>query len=653
MKRLHFVLIGFVLAVATLAWAQSLPTTLADFTLPGSQPGQSGSIEAPSQCSVCHAGYDRDVEPQFNWRGSMMAHAARDPLFYAALTIANQDAPWSGDACIRCHSPGGWLGGRSVPTDGSALSANDRQGVQCAFCHGLVKPAPVGVNPYPDDATYSAGTWPADQSYLGTLGTIPPVSGSGMYVVDASDMRRGPRGGITAPHTWAYSPFHRDAALCGTCHDVSNPLFSRDSTGAYLLNANGQPAPSADSRDVFPVERTFSEWRMSEYNSPAGVYAPQFGGNKPNVSTCQDCHMRDVTGKASNRPSGPVRSDLALHDLTGGNTFIPRLVADLYAAEVDTAELNDGMQRARYMLQNAAHLDLQVSPLWNGWRARVRVTNETGHKLPSGYPEGRRMWIQVQAWDEADLLVYESGAYDTATATLVRDTDAKVYECELGISAALSPVVGLPAGQSFHFILNDQVYKDNRIPPRGFTNAGFAAVQAAPVGAAYADGQHWDDTDYDLPAATRRVTATLWYQTTSREYVEFLRDANTTDTRGETLYQGWLAHGKSTPETMATASDTLQATTEARAAGGGERLALTAAPRGDAVRFVLVLPRAGRVTLHVYDVRSRRVATLADAVWARGRHVVEWPTHSHASGFYFARLQSPDGALVRKVAVVH
>ena len=87
----------------------SVPTTINDFFLPGSQPGESGNLEMPDKCDNCHGGYDLAVEPAFNWRGSMMSQAARDPLFYACLAIANQDAAESGDLCIRCHSPKGWL----------------------------------------------------------------------------------------------------------------------------------------------------------------------------------------------------------------------------------------------------------------------------------------------------------------------------------------------------------------------------------------------------------------------------------------------------------------------------------------------------------------------------------------------------------------
>ena len=47
-----------------------------------------------------------------------MGQAARDPLFHACLAVANQDAAFAGDLCIRCHTPGGWISGRSEPTDG-------------------------------------------------------------------------------------------------------------------------------------------------------------------------------------------------------------------------------------------------------------------------------------------------------------------------------------------------------------------------------------------------------------------------------------------------------------------------------------------------------------------------------------------------------
>jgi hypothetical protein len=546
---------AFVFAVSALG---SVPTTLNDFFLPGSQPNQSGQLETPDKCDNCHGGYNQAVEPAFNWRGSMMAQAARDPFFYACMAISNQDAPDAGDLCIRCHSMAGWLEGRSSPTDGSALNNNDRQGVQCDFCHKLVKPTPLGVNPYPNDPAYTSGTYPQDQSYLSLLNPIPSHSANGMYIADANNAKRGPFADAEARHQFFYSPFHRDASLCGTCHDVSNPVYTKDSNGNYVPNTFDQASPSFDPYTMFPIERTFSEWKMSAYNSPGGVYAPQFGGNKTYVSTCQDCHLKDVTGVGCNKPGAPTRTDLPLHDMTGGNTFIPLLIPSLYPGEVDTAALNAGIQRATGMLQKAVSLMLTVTPQGSDYSATVKVTNETGHKLPSGYPEGRRIWINLKAYDTLGILIYESGAYDLASGILTHDPNIKVYEIKPGISADLAPTLGLPVGPSFHFVLNNHIYQDNRIPPRGFTNAGFATIQSAPVGYTYADGQYWDLTDYVVPGATARVVATLYYQTTSKEYVEFLRDENRTNQWGQTFYNLWAGNGKSAPVAMATDTVELQ-----------------------------------------------------------------------------------------------
>jgi hypothetical protein len=557
-RRATFFSLSVAVFLVVSVWAQTsllpVPTTLADFFLPGSQHGQSGQLETPDKCDNCHGGYDSAVEPAFNWRGSMMAQAARDPFFYAAMAVANQDATDSGDLCIRCHSPAGWLEGRSVPTDGSALNLNDRQGVQCDFCHKLVRPSPIGVNPYPSDANYTT-TWAQDQNYLASLAVIPLWPGTGTYVADANNAKRGPYVNTAARHQMYYSPFHQDAALCGTCHDVSNPALSRQSDGSYWPNTFGRSADldngDFDPARMFPVERTYSEWRRSQFATTGVDLGGRFGGNKRVVSTCQDCHMPDVTGLGANKSGTPVRSDLPRHDFAGGNTFIPLTLAALWPGEVNQQALDGIVLRARNLLQNAA--SLAVSSPAQGI-LQVRVTNETGHKLPSGYPEGRRIWINVKGFDTAGTLVLESGRYDPAAATLVPDNALKVYEIKPGLSTTLAAALGLDAGPSFHFVLNNTVFKDNRIPPRGFTNQAFTEIQSPPVGYTYVDGQYWDDTQYLIPSSVTYAEVRLFYQTTSREYVEFLRDENRTNDWGRKLYAAWMAAGQSKPELMALAA---------------------------------------------------------------------------------------------------
>jgi hypothetical protein len=375
-----------------------------------------------------------------------------------------------------------------------------------------------------------------------------------MFVIDPNSMQRGPFTNVPAPHTFLVSPFHRDAAMCGTCHDVSNPAFTRDAQGNYVPNAFDTPTANTGAHSMLPVERTYSEWFHSEFNTPEGVYLPQFAGNKADgrVASCQDCHMRDVSGKGANPaqfPEVPTRPDLPLHDMTGGSTWVLGLLTNLFPSDVSAPAIRSGIERATYMLENAAEL----SVVQQGDQLQVRVINNTGHKLPTGYPEGRRIWLNVRFYDDAMTLVGESGAYDPDTGVLSHDAQAKIYEVHPGIDADLAALLDMAEGPSFHFVLNNKVFLDNRIPPRGFTNAIYASFGGEPVGHSYADGQYWDDTLYAMPPGATRADVRLYYQSTSKEFIEFLRDENRTDTRGQELYELWDQNGKCPPTLMAEA----------------------------------------------------------------------------------------------------
>ncbi len=526
----------------TAAGAAPLATTREDFRVPGTQPlSLSAPIPTPDQCQLCHSNYGQPaVEPLRNWKGSMMAQAGRDPLMWAALAVSNQLVPHSGETCLRCHLPKGWLEGRSVPEDGTSMTADDRQGVQCGVCHRLVDPIADPANP-PEDAAILAG-----------LAEPVPAFGNAMMVIDPQDRMRGPFDIVADlgndPHlpvrSTLVSPFHQESEVCGTCHNLRNPAFAKnDMTGEWELTAMDTPNP--DPTSGFPEQSTFDEWAASLY-ATTGVYAPQFGGNKAVVATCQDCHMPDVSGKDANL--GLTRDDVPLHTFAGSNTFIPSVLPfhPAFGSEVDVAALQAGIASSTDNLRKAA----TVSASFAGGDLTVRVTNETGHKLPTGYPEGRRMWLHVRALDAKRAVVFESGRYVFGTAEIVDDPHLHVWEAEQGMSADVAAAVGLPAGRSFHLSLNNLRLKDNRIPPRGFTNAAFADVDAEPVGATFADGQYWDDVVYPVGATAASAEITLYYQTASKEYVEFLRDANTTNAAGNILYTLWDEHNESVPVAM-------------------------------------------------------------------------------------------------------
>jgi hypothetical protein len=156
------------------------------------------------------------------------------------------------------------------------------------------------------------------------------------------------------------------------------------------------------------------------------------------------------------------------------------------------------------------------------------------------------MWLHVRFFDAGNQLIAERGAYDPSTGVLTTN-DTKVYAVEQGLDAPQAAATGLAAGPSFHFALNNKIWSDNRIPPRGFTNVTFDAADAEPVAYAYAEEQYWDDTSFAIPPGAARAEIEVFHQTTSKEYVEFLRDSNVTNTAGQVAYDQWVQHGRSAP----------------------------------------------------------------------------------------------------------
>ncbi|HQX85531.1 MAG TPA: hypothetical protein PKV23_08590, partial [Aestuariivirga sp.] len=527
------------LVLSNAAWA-------IDFTPHGTQPGLQFSLLNSDSCGGCHGGFvgnDPNFRPHSTWSGSMMANATRDPLFWAALDIANLDVPGVGDYCLRCHTSQGWYGGRVVKpandpvrgangcllegTPDASDFSNDFSGVACHFCHRMMPTGPLGE----PGMIGNANAWLDDTECNGNEG---------------EPCRRGPygyTGSFQPPHAWAQSAYHEDSALCGSCHDVTTPDTDVGPLKTLKL------ADGTDTTLPFPIERTYSEWKQSDFSEAGG-------------QTCQGCHMPDSEDPTATAcAGGPSRTgNLPVHTFVGGNTWVPGIIKGEYS---DTSAipgsaggigrqsaLDRTVQAARELLQSSAEVDVSLisytAPTINtagALSARVKVTNLSGHKLPSGYGEGRRMWLNVQLLDFNGALVFESGAYDAPSALLASDPQLRVYEVLQGIwnrngTGTCDAVDGL-GREAFHFALNDCVAKDSRIPPLGFQPATAAdpnGYELRPVGATYAETSpgsgilvNFDEADYNvvIPPGTpgpMSVSARLYYQTASREYIEFLRN---------------------------------------------------------------------------------------------------------------------------------
>jgi hypothetical protein len=617
---------GFVIAALT------VPT---DIQQPGTQPNEVGNLETPDKCDNCHGGYNATIEPSFNWRGSMMANAGRDPIFWATLAVAEQDFDGAGDLCIRCHSTGGWLSGRSTPTDGSALAQGDSDGVECDFCHKMTNP----------DNTEHLGV--QNPPFVANDGGTPAVGyyGSGMYSLWGGNEKLGPYNDAAARHQFIQSQFHRGIDFCGTCHDVSNPAVGdlAHNNGAQPtadpVVASGVPGSAVDGKATFNnfpymygiVERTFSEFKSGllsqtrvgdfltlppelqqgaiqvAYDSSvlAGT-SGDYADSAFRYFGCQTCHMRPVNGPGCNKKGAPVRTDLPLHDMTGGNYWMPDAIQWLDTqgrlrlggglTSVQIAALNEGKVRAMKQLNEAAALTVSGNTL--------SITNLTGHKLISGYPEGRRMWINIKWYDgSSQIPVREDGRYGpigtviNGTPTTVNslidpyDPNTKVYEAHYGmtpewanqlialgypsdIALSYDRYTGAPdytlgqlagsgaAHETFHFVLNNTVVKDNRIPPYGMSYDVAKKRNALPVPANQYGGSpggtylYFDEIALNPPAGAVYATIDLVYQPTSWEYIQFLYLANNRlnpflADEGQALLDAWLSTGMAEPYVMA------------------------------------------------------------------------------------------------------
>lgn len=496
------------------------------FDLPGTQPHALDSATPPedtvSKCSSCHAGgVDDDghhYRPWDTWSGTMMANAARDPLFLAALTVAEQDAPGVGTYCIRCHSPQAFARGDATPGFGTALTDDDKQGVACEACHRSVDPSqPLNGGPPPD----SKG----------------PYAGDARLFWDPGPVKHGPYADADSPaHTTTADPFTSSSKLCGQCHEVDNPAV-------HQLDDQGQ-----DTGRPFPLDTTYTEWASSSYASG------------PGAKGCIDCHMPKATGDLtlSTFPTAMTRHDPSKHAFVGGNVWGIDAVQASDPALAQDRKLAFTETRAAAMANLGAAVKVAIlsapDTLTPGtpFAVSARVDNLAGHRFPTGYADGRRAWLRVELVDGDGKTVAAVGRYDDTAHTLVGDPELHVYEAVHGERQASGPPT------PWHIARSNTVVKDTRLPPAGFVPGPTTQI----IGADYGDGmggtRSYDEVTVHLtapdgtPPGNLVVRGSVMYQSTVAEFVEELAKANTTDARGSTLKQIWAATGYAAPIAVAT-----------------------------------------------------------------------------------------------------
>ncbi len=522
--------------------------------------GLTDHFASPDVCAQCHSNVRTStamrtadgtgVAPYDLQHASMMANAGRDPLFWAVLSAESAGAPELvaeiEDTCLRCHAPMGRteaeMSGLDFPAAADLRLGDTRvarlslDGVSCTTCHRL-DPANLGA----------------------------PETWSGHYQISSTSYIYGPHEApLTGPmqaHT-GFTPregLHMmTSEVCASCHTLQTPTLVDGAPSAF----------------TFLEQAPYLEWRNS-------AYAPD--GSRS--AACQQCHMpttdsdgTPIETRIARNPGGgdftiDPRQPFGQHFQVGGNTFMLGILrdnADILNPRANADAFNATIARARTMLATAASVEVtDVVRTGDQLSAVVVVHNQTGHKLPTGYPS-RRAWLQVQVTDATGAVVFQSGQTDTR-GRLVDHLGAVLPSEEAGgpvqphrdILRASTDVqiyqslMANPAGDPVFRLLNAAAMaKDNRILPLGWrpettvTEVG----DIAPVGTA-SDPNFVEGADtVSLSLASLGGTAPysldvrLVYQAVSPRYVDELA---LVDTPEVAAFLAMAETADWTPETIA------------------------------------------------------------------------------------------------------
>ena len=404
----------------------------------------SGSKQADGSTPVMN------VSPYSEWRWSPMGLAGRDPVFFAQLESEIEfvksffkDDPGKvaaniktiNNTCFKCH---GVMGKRRLDDDHGGAGKGDfdpqlvyatydgsppanksyvygalaRDGVSCMACHRIVE----DKGPFIDFLK---------NKITGNFTTGDPAELFGPFKDDeiVTDPMNNSLG-IKPKH----SPYIKSSRMCGNCHTINLPLMDN---------------PDADPNKPHLEQVTYLEWLNSGYQNEVGTNS--------RAQTCQDCHMPTKYSNSAGTLNIPlIQQPIAFiedhqypqtgnrlpdekirvrfrekgfvrHQLQGLNVTLLEMFrqymspyksngTNLLANVVLGVRQNDYMSGLDGLstaidafVQQAQNstAEVSVSPATIGNQkliADVKVTNKTGHRLPSGVGF-RRAFLEFRVID--------------------------------------------------------------------------------------------------------------------------------------------------------------------------------------------------------------------------------------------------------------
>jgi hypothetical protein len=424
-------------------------------------------------CMACHNGMTsatgETVSFGVDWRATMMANAARDLYWQAAVRREiTEHAPATAaieKECSLCHMPMMNVQAKAAGTPAAvfanlgkgapsaqALAAQD--GVSCTVCHQI-------------EATNLGKRESLVGNFVIDPGPTLPRKAMGPFEVKPPLARFMASATTFAP---TQATHLRSSELCATCHTLITEAL--DERGRVIGR--------------LPEQVPYQEWLASAYRA---------------TTSCASCHMPAVTAAApmANILAEP-RTGLGRHVFRGGNFMMPTLFREQATAMPALPEdLDREIAASRaYLGEAAARIKLSEPQLAsNLLQVVVTIENRAGHKLPTAYPS-RRVWLHARISDADGKVVFESGAlsadgkivgnendenpdrFEPHYQRIERPDQVQVYE------AVLRNAKGLPTTGLLHAV---GYLKDNRLVPMGFDKRKAEADVAV-------HGEALDDADF-------------------------------------------------------------------------------------------------------------------------------------------------------------
>jgi len=402
-----------------------------------------------------------------------MANSTRDPHWHAVVASELHNYPSLteeiNDTCTRCHAP---MANDYAKKEGKSLQIFDSgseedgdlvqgiysmdsshemfnhamDGVSCSLCHQIADDGNLGT-----DEGMSGG-WKVNAFPEANFQDRPAY---GQYAdPDQGYMRQ------QSGYTPVYGAHISSSDTCGSCHNLKTEPVDK----------NGEPVPGVAH---FAEQMVYTEWENSVFDD---------AGSQP--TSCQSCHMPKTLQPVPLASAGGnmARPDFAEHTFLGANTVMQDMLKNFkqelgVSSDISDADFDESIARNRAFLKTSALIELENTQLVDDKiEMDVKITNLTGHKLPSGY-HSRRAYLHVIVTDADGKLVYENGLIraDGSIVGVSEDASPDSYEKHHDTITSATQVqvyqgiTGDASGHQTHSLLAATHFlKDNRLTPAGF-----------------------------------------------------------------------------------------------------------------------------------------------------------------------------------------